>query len=378
MRGVAGALLLCLIAACGDAATGAPQAALVVESTGAVPVTTAVVPPAATTTRAPAATTDPSTATASSSTTTSTTSTTTVPPKERLVIHAVGDVGLSSAQHGAFLVEGYEIAWNGLDGIFERDDLTIINLECNPSELGTALVKKYAFRCDPGSLPVAAAAGIEVANLGNNHSGDYGLEALVDGRRNVMASGMTPIGAGADLEEANRPALFDVGGWRISVVGMSSISGGDYWWAEPGKPGVAPAWEDNIRTSVAAAAEQADIVIVMVHWGIEAWTEPAAVDVDRAAVMIEAGADVIVGHHSHQLQPLEFLGEVPVFWSLGDFVWPVLEWRSEESAIAEIIVEPDGTVSARMIPAYIVSHGHPELRGDPDPSLEVDDAGPEA
>lgn len=307
---------------------------------------------------------------ATTTTSTSTTSTVPLPPERgRLVIHAVGDVGLSSAQHGAFLEQGYEIAWSGLDGIFERDHLTIVNLECDPSLLGEALVKTYAFRCDLDALPVMAAAGVDVASLGNNHAGDYGKEALVDGRANVAAVGITPVGAGRDLAEANLPAVFDIEGWRVAVVGMSLISGGDNWFAGPEWPGVAPADHSNVRASVAAAAAVADIVIVTVHWGAEALTAPTADDVERARVMIEAGADAIVGHHSHQLQPLDHLDGVPVFWSLGDFVWPVLPWRSEESAVAEIVVEPDRTITGRLIPAYIVSHGHPELRGEPDASL---------
>jgi len=87
--------------------------------------------------------------------------------------------------------------------------------------------------------------------------------------------------------------------------------------------------------------------------------------------MIEAGADVIVGHHSHRLQPLEYLDGRPVFWSLGDFVWPVLEHRSEETAVAEIVVESDGRVSARLIPAFIVSDGRPVLLAPPDYTLRA-------
>ena len=291
--------------------------------------------------------------------------------RQRLVIHAVGDVGMSVEQNGRFLVDGFEVAWTGLDGLFRRDDLTIVNLECAPSDRGAPLDKEWAFRCDRRSLPVMASFGVDAASMANNHSGDMGTAALVDGRAALEAAGLNPIGAGVDLAEAMRPAFFDVGGWRVAVVGLAAVGGGDAWFAGPSWPGVAPADRATIETAVGAAASAADLVVVSVHWGAEELPGPTPGDVERARWMIEAGADVIFGHHSHRLQPLEYLDGRPVFWSLGDFVWPVLEHRSEETAVAEIVVESDGRVSARLVPAFIVSDGRPVLLAPPDYTLRA-------
>lgn len=328
------------------------------------------------TTLGPPTTAAPSTTVATTTTTTTTTAAVSTeqatPPRGRLVIHAVGDVNFDLGHNAIFGHTGYESPWSGLRGIFQRDHLTIVNLECSPSALGSPIEKEWPFRCPLAALDPMGAAGVEVASLANNHSGDMGRTALVDGRDNLIARGLFPIGAGRDLEEANRPALFEIEGWRIAIVGFSGISGNGAWFAGPDRPGVAPATEENIMASVRAAAELADIVIVTVHWGIELTTQPTAGDRIRASAMIDAGADAIVGHHPHRLQPLEVVEGVPVFWSMGNFVWPNLGPIIATTAVAEIVIEPDGKVMGRLIPAYIVTHGHPELQGSPDPSLLPD------
>ena len=80
--------------------------------------------------------------------------------------------------------------------------------------------------------------------------------------------------------------------------------------------------------------------------------------------MIEAGADIIFGHHPHRMQPLEMVGDAAVFWSLGNFVWPHNSVPSATTAVARAVVAPDGTIDSCLIPAYIETHGHPVLTGE--------------
>jgi len=260
-------------------------------------------------------------------------------------------------------------------GLFQRDDLTVVNLECVPSEIGYPIPKEWNLLCPLPSLDPMHDAGVDVANMANNHAGDMGKNALLDGRANLIEHGIMPIGAGADLAEANAPAIVEIDGWTVALVGMSRISGNGPWFAREDYPGVAPTDLDNIAASVGAAADEADIVIVMVHWGVGYSAGPTGTDRALARAMIDAGADAIVGHHPHRLHPLEVIDGVPVFWSMGNFVWPDLgSWQST-TGIAEIVVEPDGTVTGRIVPAYISRHGRPELRGSPDPSLIPDRSG---
>jgi poly-gamma-glutamate synthesis protein (capsule biosynthesis protein) len=78
--------------------------------------------------------------------------------------------------------------------------------------------------------------------------------------------------------------------------------------------------------------------------------------------MIDAGADIIFGHHAHRLQPMEVYEGRPIFYGLGNFVWPSFSVEGSTTAVAEAVVRPDGTIRGRLLPAYIVSDGHPVLR----------------
>jgi poly-gamma-glutamate synthesis protein (capsule biosynthesis protein) len=282
------------------------------------------------------------------------------------VIHGTGDVNLDPAYIPALAAEGWDHAWSGLDGLFLEDDLTVVNLECAPSDLGSPEPKEFVFRCPPQALPSLAINGIEVANLGNNHSGDYGKEALVDGRANLLASGVAPVGAGSDFDEAGAPALFEVDGWTIAIVGFGGVFPNDAWVASEETAGMRNGDDtDSMVDAVATASALADLVIVTVHWGVELDTAPRPDDVDRAESMIAAGADIIFGHHPHRLQPLEVVDGRPVFWSLGNFVWPNFSIASSTTAVARAVVSPDGTIEGCLIPAMIESHGHPVLTGEP-------------
>lgn len=302
----------------------------------------------------------------STTTTVPTTTTSTLPEKDWLVIQGTGDVNLDPAYIPALATEGWDHAWSGLNGLFLDDDLTVINLECAPSDLGSPEPKEFVFRCPTESLPSLAINGIEVANMGNNHSGDYGKEALVDGRANLIAAGAAPVGAGANADEAGEPAVFEVGGWIVAVIGFGGVFPNDAWVATEDIPGMRDG--DDIPSMVAAveaAAAQADLVVVAIHWGVEFDLVPRPEDVERAEAMIAAGADIIFGHHPHRLQPLDVVDGRPVFWSLGNFVWPNFSVAGSTTAVARAVVAPDGTIEACLIPALIESSGHPVLTAEP-------------
>lgn len=283
------------------------------------------------------------------------------------MIHGTGDVNLDPSYIPALGENGHDYSWDGLDGLFQDDDLTVINLECAPSDLGVAEPKEFVFRCPTASLPSLVDAGVEEANLGNNHSGDYGKEALVDGRAQLDSVGVTAVGAGADAEEAGQLAVFDIGGWSVAVVGFGGIMPHDGWIATEDQLGMRDG--DDIPSMVAAvdaAAEMADIVVVSIHWGVELDTEPRPDDVARAEAMIAAGADVIFGHHAHRLQPFEMVNDAAVFWGLGNFVWPRQSDAGATTAVARVVVGPDGSLDACLIPAFIENSGQPVLTGEPE------------
>jgi hypothetical protein len=283
--------------------------------------------------------------------------------KGPLVIHGTGDVSLDPSYISTFASQGYGYAWSGLGGLFRRDDLTVVNLECAVSDLGTAVPKEFNFRGDPHALPPMRDAGVEVANLGNNHSYDFGPDALLDTVRNVERAGMAPVGAGATQKEALAPALFDLHGWRVAVLGFDQVV--DPFpeaVATDSKPGTAAGHDTGLMIdAIRDAADRADIVVVMIHWGVELDTRPRPGQVALGHRMIEAGADVIFGSHSHRLQPMESYHGRPIFYGLGNFVWPNLSQAGSTTAVAEVTVSPHGRFRGRLLPASITAPGHPVL-----------------
>jgi poly-gamma-glutamate capsule biosynthesis protein CapA/YwtB (metallophosphatase superfamily) len=315
-------------------------------------------------TTAPPTTAQPTTAQPSESPTGSPTPTT--EPRGALLIHGTGDVVVDPDYIPNLRSFGYDYAWSGVDGLFERDELTVINLECTVSYLGDPLPKTFIFRCDPEALDEMLAAGVEVANLGNNHAYDHGPEALVDSVRNLRQAGIEPVGAGQDAAEALAPALFEISGWKIAVVGIDEVV--DPFpeaVATEDKPGTAAGHDREAMVRAIRAAERAaDLVIVTIHWGVELDLEPRDYQVEEARRFIDAGADIIFGHHAHRLQPLDVIDGKPVFWGLGNFVFPRFSLAGGTSAVAEVRVKPNGTMDARLLPAFIEDHGHPVLQGD--------------
>ena len=280
----------------------------------------------------------------------------------RVVVSAVGDVNLDPSYVPGLSERGYDDTLESVRSVFRSDDITIVNLECTASDLGTPVGKRFSFRCPTESLPALADAGVEVANIGNNHSGDHGPDALVDSRHQLESIGVAPVGAGIDATQAALPALFHVNGWVVAVLGFGGVLPSPTWLATDERPGMADGDDIASMTAAVRAADTvADIVLVTVHWGTELATVPDDDDVARAEALVEAGADAIFGHHSHRLQPLDRIADRPVAWSLGNFVWPSRSAAAADTAIARVVIEPDGEILACLLPVTIVRDGHPAL-----------------
>jgi poly-gamma-glutamate capsule biosynthesis protein CapA/YwtB (metallophosphatase superfamily) len=280
-----------------------------------------------------------------------------------LLIHGAGDVSLDPSQIPAFRTHGYGWAWSGLNGLFDRDDLTLVNLECPATDIVDPEPKAFTFRCDPQALLMARRAGVDVASQANNHAYDQGPAGLVDSLDAIRAAGLVSVGAGTDEQEALRAASYEIHGWTVAVVGIDQVLDPLDQVAGPNKPGTAGGHDFQLALrAVRDAAASSDLVFVMIHWGVELEARPRPYQVRQAHRMVDAGADVIFGAHPHVLQPMETYRGRPIFYSLGNLVWPRISDAVSATGVAEVIVEPDGTIRARMIPVEIVSDGHPVVR----------------
>ena len=275
-------------------------------------------------------------------------------------------MSLDPSQIPALRTHGYGWAWSGLGGLFNRDDLTLVNLECAATDVVDPEPKAFTIRCDPRALPAALHAGVEVAGQANNHAYDEGPAGLVDSLSSIRAAGLVAVGAGVDRSDALRAATFQIHGWTVDVLGIDEVLDPLDAVAGPDKPGTAAGHDFPLALrAVRAAAASSDLVVVMIHWGVELDARPRAYQIEQAHRMIDAGADVIFGAHSHRLQPMETYRSRPIFYSLGNLVWPRLSRSTSATAIAEVDVTPDGAIQGRLLPVEIVSDGHPVLVAGP-------------
>ncbi len=249
-----------------------------------------------------------------------------------------------------------------LDPPLGSADFSLVNVEMAISDRGEPHWKEFVFRAPPSAAERIAAGGVSVANLANNHANDYGPDALTDTIDLLEAAGVTTIGAGRDADEAYQYRLLSTGnGVRVAFVGASMIVPAMFA-AGATTPGIASAHSParaRVLDTVRAAAADADAVVVAVHWGIERDTCPSNDQRLLARQLLDAGADAVIGHHPHVLQPVELVGRKLVAYSLGNFVWHVRSGILGETGVLQIDFDGDGVVTWEFHPHVLDADGAP-------------------
>jgi poly-gamma-glutamate synthesis protein (capsule biosynthesis protein) len=277
-----------------------------------------------------------------------------------VTIAAVGDVMLDRDVGVRIVSEGPRVVFNAVAGLLTEADLAVANLETPISDIGTPQAKSYTFRSDPASVASLLMGGIDVVSLANNHALDYGPDALLDTVERLRAVGIETAGAGADGASAAAPAIVERNGLRIAFLSWVDTppEGPGYsaetWSAGPLTPGVNWASLDAITAGVQAAREQSDVVIVLLHCGIEWSTVPSDLQRMYAQAAIDAGAALVIGHHPHVLQPVEEYGDGLIAYSLGNFVFDGFWGEGNVSAVLQLTLTREGVESWDMVPVDIV------------------------
>ncbi|WP_339285289.1 CapA family protein [Oceanobacillus sp. FSL K6-3682] len=189
-------------------------------------------------------------------------------------------------------------------------------------------------------------------NLANNHMMDYGAEGLNDTISALDNIGLNYVGAGENLEEATAIDYQEVNGLTIATLGYTDalVEG---FSALGYRPGVARALPDNIFPMIEEANQNADLVFVNMHWGVEYDNQPHPRQTELARAMIDVGADAIIGHHSHVLQEVEKYKDGVIFYGLGNFVFDQGWSRTKDSAIVQYDLLSDGTGRFEITPLRI-------------------------
>ena len=231
----------------------------------------------------------------------------------------VGDMMLAGAP-GQAMQQGRD-PFAGFSKLFKDSDIRIGNLECVVATKGSEEPDKpNTFRAHPRSLKYLRKY-FDAVGLANNHSGDFGPEAFSEMLGLLKKNGIAYYGAGHNLKEAHTPMVFERNGIRIAILGYDEFQPRNFE-ADHDRVGVAWSEDEQVVRDIQAARKEwrADIVIPVMHWG---WEEPVANARQRqlARLMIDAGADAVIGGHPHQVQDTERYKNKPIFYSLGNFVF---------------------------------------------------------
>lgn len=275
-----------------------------------------------------------------------------------VTISLVGDMLMDGSVRAQINQNGYHYPWEYVRDYFQDGDITIGNLETSITRGGTVWPdKQFNFRSDPENLEAMKKAGIDVVSLANNHSLDYGYDGLLDTLNHIDKSGIFRVGAGKDRGDAFKETIIEKNGHKIGILGFSRVVPDVGWWATKSRPGLAGAYDPQLPEAlekIKEVKEKVDILIVSIHWGTELQTYPRDIDVVAAKKIVDAGADVIMGHHPHVLQGVEVYKGKPIFYSLGNFVFGVKSELTSSTMIAQVNIINGRVDSLKIIPHKIV------------------------
>ncbi|MCD7824378.1 MAG: CapA family protein [Clostridiaceae bacterium] len=229
-------------------------------------------------------------------------------------------------------------------------DAMIINNEFSISEQGSPMDgKQYTFRSSPENVKYLKQLGVDVAGLANNHVYDYGKTAFLDTLKYLKKADIAVVGAGKNAKQAKKPVYLTCKGKTIAIVAATRAE--KYIMTpEAGKnsPGVFRTYDDTAyRKAIRKAKKKADFVVAYVHWGTEYSTELEDVQRQQAMDYIDAGADAVVGAHTHCMQGIGYYKGAPIFYSLGNF------WFNEKTlytTVLELSISEEGKLTAKMQP----------------------------
>jgi poly-gamma-glutamate synthesis protein (capsule biosynthesis protein) len=279
-----------------------------------------------------------------------------------LTLAAVGDVLLDRDVGKKIEQFGMDYPFQRVADVLSQADIAFGNLECPLSERGIKVVKPFVFQAKPERVKCLISAGLDIVSLANNHTMDCGRTGLVETMETLRQNHVRWCGAGRTRKEAEAATVIEAKGIKVAFVGFCDfVPEGAF--LRDDKPTMAMASKESVRASVSAARQQADVVVASFHWGVEFRSRPTQRQTTLAHAAVNAGADVVLGHHPHVLQGFEVSTQnrkpdtrnALIAYSLGNFVFdqrrPVKE--TAETVILRCALSQRGVVSAEVVPIKI-------------------------
>jgi poly-gamma-glutamate capsule biosynthesis protein CapA/YwtB (metallophosphatase superfamily) len=272
------------------------------------------------------------------------------PAQEDITIAAVGDLMLGG-RTGPYLKEfGPAYPFADVKTFLGRADVAVGNLESPISTRGRAVEnKQFTLRAAPLAAKALKAGGFRVVTLANNHTMDFGPQALQDTLAILDDNDILYTGAGMDLDDARAPAILKVKGKTIAVLAYSLTFPLDFF-ASARRPGTAPGYTEYVKTDIEKVRPLADLVVVSFHWGAELMTAAKDYQVALGRQAVDWGADVVLGAHPHVLQELELYKGRLIAYSLGNFIFGSESNRTNYSMILLLTFRGNNLVKVEAVP----------------------------
>lgn len=241
-------------------------------------------------------------------------------------------------------------------------DIALVNHEGPAPDDASYHPSGLVFTFEPSLLKGVARAGIDIVSLANNHIRNAGSKGVRETIRNLRAEGIRVVGAGGDPGRARRPACFEQGTLRVCFLAYNAINTIVHSVTDD-RPGAAELVVADVKADIdRVRREGADVIVVVPHWGPEYVSRVFRSQRTQARAMVRAGADVVLGAHSHVVGPIEFIDGAPVFYSLGDFIFDLPRFEAtEEGVIAELTFHGADLAQVELHPTVIVDRSQVHL-----------------
>lgn len=288
-----------------------------------------------------------------------------------LTISAVGDISFE----GKWADSPSDQLFTFISSAFAGADLVVGNLEGPLFDEHNPVAGKTTFRGSTLWAEVLVKTGFRVLSLANNHMMDHGEEGLLQTMHTLDNEGLIYVGAGKDLETACAPVFVDILSMSIAFLGRSSVIVSSPSYASKDTAGVAFFDVEETKQRIRGCRQKADFVILMMHWGLEEYRYPTPEQRKVARELIQAGADLILGHHPHVIQGVEILEHGLGCYSLGNFLFDEFWWTladnqgnaqrfyssltadNRKSGILTVRFSTKGVESYEFIPTLIAQDG---------------------
>jgi gamma-polyglutamate biosynthesis protein CapA len=251
-------------------------------------------------------------------------------PERSIVLMAVGDIMLDRGVAQKISKKGggdFGFPFFRISDYLNKADIVFGNLESVISDKGKKVGSIYSFRAFPEAVEGLAYAGFDVLSVANNHAFDYGREAMEDSFKRLREREILYAGGGFTEEETRRGVIKEVKGTKISFLGYTN-QGSPYWRAAEESSGVGWIGQEIVK-DIKRAKERSDIVVASFHFGREYQKTPSESQKRFSYLAIDSGADLVLGHHPHVIQPVEKYKDGWIAYSLGNFVFD--QYFSEET-----------------------------------------------